>query len=90
MLTLLPLVLGVAVVAWLLWPALVEAVDRMSWPGLAKAWGYQPRHNARLIVKKWQAEEAAYQAALDKVWIGALADMAARARARQGETWLLT
>jgi hypothetical protein len=80
---LLPALFGVAVAAYLLWPALVEmAGDLHEVPRR-----YQPRHNGRLIVKRLRAEEAAYQAALDRVWIGALAEMAARAEYRRAVAW---
>lgn len=87
-LALLPSVVGVFVVGLLLWPALAElAVDLMQWVRLTvdMRWGrlYRPRHSVHLIVKNWRREEAAYQAALDKVWIGAIAEMAARGSCRR-------
>jgi hypothetical protein len=92
MLALLPSVLGAAVVAWLLWPALAElAGDLMSrakrWCAMGSPVIYQARHSTHLIVKNWKAEEAAYQDALDKVWIGAIAEMAERASYRREIAW---
>ena len=75
MAALVPALAGVLAVAWLLWEPLTAR------------YRVQGRHSVRLIVKRWHAEEAAYQAALDRVWAGAIADMAERATHRREIAW---
>lgn len=48
---------------------------------------YVPRHSAGELVQRWQREERDYQAALDKVWAGAICEWARRADLTRRTAW---
>lgn len=77
-----PVGLSVALTAWLLWEALLKALEA-GWERAVDEYRrltFSGRHTARSVRSRRAREWAAHEAALDRVWTTGIAQWAARAQ----------